>query len=236
MDVCVFNSYAAVIVQRSFLFVSSICMLLLVGCGVSVAPATATSLPAVAMGPTAAEFDAALADDQATMLRIMGNPDEGLVGIAGTVWSSVPVSGQAIFRGVGVGEIAGTSQTDAVTLRGDVYMTVFFADDAITGGMQNIIAQDTAGTYAVDGGIVLSDGDIAPTQPNDFTVDYAGDLTIDDEIYAVDGTLDGLLRGVRFGVVKRSPIKALSATDVDGTATVNGEETNFSYTIVAETN
>jgi hypothetical protein len=114
-------------------------------------------------------------------------------------------------------------------------MTVKFGEDDVTGGMRNIVAHDTSNAYAVDGTIVLSNGDVAATQPNNFTVDYAGDLAFDDTTYVVDGTLDGLLRGVRFGVVQRSPIRALSAQDSDGTATSGDDVRNFSYTIVAET-
>jgi len=169
-----------------------------------------------------------VAADDANILRIAGDLDAGLRGIPGTNWSSVPVAGEALFLGLGQGTVAD------MTFRGDAVLTVNFSGDDITGGLRNIVGDDGERTWSTDGTLVLSNGDLRLTRPTDFSVDYAGTLDFDDNVYELDGTMTGLLRGTRIGVSERSPIKALSAVDDNGTALVNGVDTDATLTIVAE--
>lgn len=178
-----------------------------------------------------ARFDEIAVTDQANVLRIAGNIDEGLIGIAGTNWSSVPVTGRATFRGLGVGAVTDSD----LRFRGDAVLTVDFGEDDITGGLRNIVLADGQTTYLGDGAIVFSNGDLGITRPTDFTVDYAGTLAFGDDQFEFDGNMDGLLRGTRLGVTRRSPIKALSAEDTDGEVTINGVTRELTFTVVGET-
>jgi len=212
-----------VTVLRNFIYLF-VAVFLFAGC---VANGGADAVPPPPMSLQA--YDVQTASDDAAILRIAGNIDEGLRGIPGTNWSSVPVAGQALFLGIGQGAVGD------LTFRGDAVVTIDFSEDDITGGIQNIVGADATRTYTGDGAIILSGGDLRLTRPTDFAVDYAGTLDFGIATVELDGTMTGLLRGTRLGVTQRSPIKALSAADTDGMALVDGVPTDIDLTIVGET-
>lgn len=230
MVVCAENKESHIVMKRLiiflFLMISGVS-----GCGGSGRDAADPVVPPPPVAPpmSPAAFDRLVERDQATILRIGGNIDEGLRGIPGTNWSSVPVTGQSLFMGLGQGRVGD------MTFRGDALLTLDFGEDAITGGIQNIIGGDGETTYAADGAIVFTNGDLRADRPSDFSVDYGGTLVFGDDTYLLDGSMTGLLRGTRLGVTERSPIKALSAQDLGGVALVNDVPTPIDLRVVAET-
>lgn len=190
-------------------------------------------------GGTFEEFRTTFLENEATTLRVFGDEDEGIPGIPGTAWSAVPTTGTATFNGFGIAAmVVDDAADDVYLLQGDAQMVFDFGNDDITGSMSDIVAADgNQMVYAVSGEVAFSNGDIGATQPNDFTVDYAGDLGIAGTVYTLDGEMSGLLRGTRTNVTQRSPVRALSASspETGATVTANGQTYDFAIGVIAET-
>ncbi|WP_386679263.1 hypothetical protein [Loktanella sp. R86503] len=163
-----------------------------------------------------------------------------LDGVAATQFTAMPTTGQATFTGVAnlfIDPVIATDADDIVVL-GDLTTTANFDTGVMRGRIDNLNGATgfTASGYReipVDGvlqiggreSVIGNDVDDNRTnRPNDFYVDYQGDITLPDGTYAVDGTLDGQFLGTRTaeGVF---PIRGLSGSGegvasrgVEGTA------------------
>ena len=170
--------------------------------------------------------------------------------LSNTAFGAMPASGSVSFAGYGalIIENAEATEDDDILVVGDAVMTADFDDNTMTGVVDNLAAALVTGTDVLDisGGIAIGGGqsflgddfdDNLTDRPNQWYADYAGDLTIEGDLYEVEGAFVGDFVGTRVdpgdGV---SPIVAVSAMDEDGFAVVNGafEEVGLVFEIVAE--
>ena len=160
--------------------------------------------------------------------------------LPGTRFSAMPTEGSAVFNGyaaLAIDPVAATNNDDIIVL-GDLRLTANFDAATITGdvtdmrgatdfeSVDNYTLVDVDGTIEIGGRqslIGVDPDDNLQDRPNQWFADYQGDLEIEDNSYAVGGTLLGDFRGTRLTPQSgQSPIKALIGTDEDGYAAING--------------
>jgi hypothetical protein len=195
---------------------------------------------AVVTPPTFVERAKAI---EALSVKLLGDEDANIAGLAATRFDAIPTNGSASFTGSGAGIIL-LSEADErfVGLIGDARVVANFSTGTFSGGLTNIEAAQLQGTETpsdpgivatdVTGRIALSGGSIVNNQ---FNTNYAGSLGIDGVNYQVLGYADGRFLGTRVGVVDRSLIKALALVDEDGTAVSGAATYPFLMTILGET-
>jgi hypothetical protein len=170
--------------------------------------------------------------------------------LSNTAFTDIPVSGAVSFQGFGGLVIENSSETEAddIFVVGDARLTADFDDNTMTGSVTNLLAAEFAGSELLDisgeiaiGGTESFLGDDVDdnrtNRPNQWYADYAADLIIEGDTYAVEGALTGDFVGTRTAPAEGlSPIRAISAIDDQGFAVVNGafEEVGVTFEIIAE--
>ena len=138
---------------------------------------------------------------------------------------AIPDAGEGQFKGY-AGLVFGDEEPD-LALLGEAEITVNWATEDIDGTISNFFGDDGSTVEDYTGDVTINNGDFLGNQPNAFTFDYAGNLEGQGNTIALDGSGDGILKG--------TPIRGLLASsDLDDTAMINGEETNFLMGIAAE--
>lgn len=137
----------------------------------------------------------------------------------------MPDSGTARFDGyMSVGLDTGPDRTE---LLGQTTITADFGASTMQGDVTNFVGTDNVGfPRAYDGQVDLTNGDIAVTRPNDYTLDYAGSLDGGTGIIDLSGTLTGSF--------KADPIRGIVGDDAAPKATIDGAAVTGSVAIAAE--
>lgn len=166
---------------------------------------------------------------------------EALIELPGTAFAAMPTSGSATFNGAAgifIDPVFDTDRDD-ILIVGDAKLTANFANSTMTGAITNMQGAtnfgatdadfdlvDVGGSIAIGGNqslIGVDPDDNLQDRPNQWYADYAGDLAINGDTYGVGGFLLGDFRGTRANPSSgQSPIKAITGSDDDGFAAVNG--------------
>jgi hypothetical protein len=171
--------------------------------------------------------------------RVIGDPLLGRDGLPGTAFEAIPSSGEATFKGAVI--LAATDASDddagfALVGRSDVTVDFGATGNSIRGTLDDFQSSRAGdGILDVSGQLSLNSGEVGATRPNQFTVDYAGDVTVEGKSYAMSGDMLGQFRGTRTDPsAGQSTVRALSAIDLNGTVRGNGERLVGRMTIIAE--
>lgn len=176
---------------------------------------------------------AARVNDQ--RMRVLGDPILGIDEMPGTVFNAVPATGNATFTGTAFVTLENDNRrTDVFALVGDARVTVDFAmaDDAVTGDVTNFRQTRINNTSLfVPGELAFDAGIIGAEEPNDLSFDYAGFVTASGVEFALEGRLEGKLRGTRTDALPgESIVRAISVEDSD--AVITGGRLNYSASVV----
>lgn len=158
---------------------------------------------------------------EAQKLRVLGDPDVGVMGLSPTAPDAIPVTGTIVFAGSA--SIRVENPGAHLVLLGDSNISIGFGDGVVRGTMSDFFGTnssgavvDYAGTIAVDGG-QIDDG---------VSLDYAGALTATGENIVFVGVMGGAFLG--------DPVTALSAVDLEAGVIYNGAPADATMTVVGE--
>lgn len=158
---------------------------------------------------------------EAQKLRVLG----GVVGMAVTDTDAMPATGTADFAGFATLRV----ETDTpLVLFGDAGVSVGFDAGQASGQIDAVFGTDSSGRvvdYA--GTLILDNGAVGGTIPNDLRLDYGGVLTAAGETLILDGTVTGKFLG--------TPVAAVSLSALEAVVNHNGRPTDATLVIVAET-
>jgi hypothetical protein len=164
---------------------------------------------------------------------------QNLVKLGPTSVSNMPTSGSSTFSGSAFLSVSQGGQT--YEMIGDSKLAVNFGNSEMTGGVTNVEGRRSNGsTFAAPGKIAYDNGLFEKQNRNIFTVDYAGNLAVDNKKIAVDGTAIGAFYGNRpNAAIKPSGFLAVDETADNAnttpltnmTATVDGKSANGSIFI-----
>ncbi|UWQ98395.1 hypothetical protein K3729_13145 [Rhodobacteraceae bacterium S2214] len=171
--------------------------------------------------------------------RVLGDPVLGREGLRGTVWDDVPTSGSATFLGTVVVAAVSADNPDAgfaLVGRSDVTVDFGPGEDNITGTMDQFQSSKIGeGILDASGQLQLENGVVGNLAPNQFAVDYSGDVTVEGKTYAMSGDMLGRFLGTRTEPeAGQSTIRALSAVDINGNVESGGERLVGRLNLIAE--
>ncbi|WP_341366422.1 hypothetical protein [Yoonia sp. BS5-3] len=195
-------------------FGSALAALLLAGCGGGGSGSNAGS----GIDPRLERLDVY----EAQKLRVLGDPDIGVIGMAPTPDEMIPDTGTAVFTGSAT--IRVEDPNAELVLFGDSSVSIGFDDGAVSGVMDNFFGTDATGDVIdYSGTINIDDGGLDPA----LTLDYAGTLS-------GSGT-DLVIAGVMQGAFLDDPLGALSGTDLEADIIYNGVPTDGTMIVIGET-
>lgn len=146
-----------------------------------------------------------------------------------TAWSAMPVSGSAVYEGVGV--VALATGPELYSIFGDARVEADFGPGGgVSGRIDRMFGNDQNGNVDdYDGSIRLHDGRIGVNDPNDFVVDMDGSLEGNGDRIVTTGRMDGRFRG--------TPIRGVEVDSLPDSnlTTLNGSLTPARVGIIAET-
>ena len=155
------------------------------------------------------------------------NRSTALQARSNTAYLAVPDTGTTTFTGeasMGLGD-----RTLGVVLIGDAEVVVDFGSSDVTGRLGNFTGFDMGENYiALNGELVLLDGQLGTTNPNDVDAQIVGSLLGDSYDIDVDAFWDGHLKG--------TPIVGIlgDTTLADSTFTLNGDTVAGGIIIAAD--
>lgn len=170
-------------------------------------------------------------------------------------FDAVPTSGTVQFTGFADFQINDSAQdpADRIGVLGDAEIVADFGAGTVVGRVDNLIGATADFTdlsdfelFAVGGEIAIgggssqigagAPGSTTTLDPNQFTADYEGSITLPDQTLRVSGDLDGRFVGTRVLAGEGDiPIRGLLAEDLDGRAIDQvGGETTVTMTVYAE--
>lgn len=155
------------------------------------------------------------------------NRSTALQARSNTAYLAVPDTGTTTFTGeasMGLGD-----RTLGVVLIGDAEVVVDFGSSDVTGRLGNFTGFDMGENYiALNGELVLLDGQLGTTNPNDVDAQIVGSLLGDGYDIDVDAFWDGHLKG--------TPIVGIlgDTTLADSTFTLNGDTVAGGIIIAAD--
>jgi hypothetical protein len=173
--------------------------------------------PGSGIDPRVARLDAF----DAQRVRVLGDVETGVIGMAPTPDLSVPVTGTAEFGGFAT--IRVENPDAALVLYGDTLVTVGFGTGDATGTMSAFFGTNAVGDVVDYAGEILIDaGSVGAA----VSLDYGGALTEGANTLVFDGKLDGTFFG--------DPVTALSASDLEAGIYYNGALFDGTFVVVAE--
>ena len=193
-------------------FTIAAALLLLAGCGgggtgnVSMAPAKpSTGTPTPAVAPTRNALKGRI--DQAVALQ------NSLSTLSQTTNANLPISGSSTFAGSALMTI--DRGTTSYSMVGDSRLNVDFKTQTMTGAITNVEGQRANNTtFAAPGKITYGNATFGDAgKASVFTVDYAGNLKVDNNDISMSGKALGAFYGNRSGTA--IPPQGIQA--VDGT-------------------
>lgn len=162
---------------------------------------------------------------EAQKLRVLGDADAGVMGMALTDDAAMPVSGSADFAGFATIRVAAENP---LVMFGDAAVSVAFDTGDPTGRIDAVFGSDSSGQVVdYDGVITLVNGVVGGAQASDLQLGYAGTLSGPADTLVFDGTARGSFLG--------TPIAAIAVSDLEAAVQHNGLSTDATLLIVAET-
>jgi hypothetical protein len=155
----------------------------------------------------------------AQRVRVLGDPGAGVMGVAPTT-GALPVDGSAQFSGFATLRVEGAQD---LVLIGDARLDLDFSTSRASGRMDGFFGTVPGrGVQDFGGDITISDAPVA----RDLQLSYAGALSGAGQVLAVSGTMAGVFLG--------DPVRALSASDLDPSLSLNGVTRTGTLVLVAE--
>ena len=156
-------------------------------------------------------------------IRVVGDPDAGVMGMPQTDPAQIPVTGAVTYDG----SVTILADTDPAitTLIGDAQVAMDFDSNAISGQMTAIFGMtDGSALRDYDGTLVIENGQTGPDHT--WSINYAGTLSSAGDILDFDGAVSGEFLG--------SDAAAIAGAGFDDTVVVNGAEADMVITIIGE--
>jgi hypothetical protein len=157
----------------------------------------------------------------AQRIRVLGDDETGVIGMAPSPEAIIPVTGTADFSGFAT--IRVENPDAALVLYGDTLVTVGFDTGAATGAMTAFFGTNATGDVVDYAGEILIDTGAIGTG---ISLEYGGALTEGINTLVFDGTLAGVFLG--------DPVTALSASDLEAGIYYNGALLDGTFVVVAE--
>ncbi len=158
---------------------------------------------------------------EAQKLRVLGDPQAGVMGVPITLDENLPIGGAMAFAGAGT--IRVETGGAPLVLFGDAALEVDFDNGTALGAIENSFGTNTRGTVVdYNGAITLQ----SSSTTQDMPLAYEGTLFAGDETLAFAGTMDGVFLG--------NPTIALSAADLEAHVAQNGTQRTATIVVTLE--
>ena len=189
--------------MKSYIVALTLSLSLAAGCGKSLEPE--------------AEYDNRVSKAHAMLDRLST--------VSNTAWPAMPTTGNASFRGHTEIFIGATG--DETDLIGKAQVDVDFGTNLIEGVLDEFVGSNSEGEFdKYAGTIALHSGFIGDVDPNDFIVDYDGNLSGNGDDILIAGTIEGRFIG--------TPIRGLKGVDASPLVLLNGDSKVGFVGLVAE--